>query len=156
MPSAEPWRRCAERRVEGQGVGKSRKDPTTYAILRIWLCVKTTKTFVKSRVCGMRHVEITWRVFYSTVFYKALGRASRRTSMRGHATFISCAKWFGPHGNRRGGERRRARMSERRARTDGGCTPEPLLLHTRLFAVGGEAARAAGRGMLFAGSSMDL
>ena len=45
-------------------------------------------------------------------------------------------------------------MSERRARTDGGCTPEPPLLHTRLFAVGGEAARAAGRGMLFAVSSM--
>ena len=26
MPTAEPWRRCAERRVEGQGVGKSRKE----------------------------------------------------------------------------------------------------------------------------------
>ena len=98
----------------------------------------------------------------SRAFYASFGterRGVRRFVVAGggiferHATFISCAKWFGPHGNGRGGERRRARMSGRRARTDGGCTPEPPLLHPRLFSVG-EAARAAERGMPFVGSSI--
>ena len=45
------------------------------------LC-ENDQSSVKSRICEMRRVvHSTWRVFYSFVFDKALGRASHRTPM---------------------------------------------------------------------------
>ena len=60
------------RRPQRQGGRNSRKDPAAYAILRIRLYEKPPKFQAKSRVCEMRYVTITWRVFYSEFFARRL------------------------------------------------------------------------------------
>ena len=61
---------------------------TTYAILRIWLCLKTTKSsmnkagYVRCATC-----VITRGVSSIRVLFRALGRASDKTWILRHATF---------------------------------------------------------------------
>ena len=56
----------------------SRKDPTTYAILRIWLRMETTKSSEKAEYVGC----VAWEsrgVSFVLCFLKALGRAAFET-----------------------------------------------------------------------------
>ena len=72
----------------------------TYAILRIWLCLKTTKSsmnkagYVRCATC-----VITRGVSSIRVFYKALGRASDETGIYRHATFSFSRRRGGVRGN---------------------------------------------------------
>jgi len=72
--------RRARPRAATRGAAETPPTPAaTYAILRIWLYLKTTKIhgeaeYARRAMCAIH----TWRVLYSC-FSKALGRASDRT-----------------------------------------------------------------------------
>ena len=76
----------------------------TYAILRIWLCLKTTKSsmnkagYVRCATC-----VITRGVSSIRVLFRALGRASDKTWILRHATF-SFLRLSGVVSNKRRGK----------------------------------------------------
>ena len=71
----------------------------TYAILRIWLCAKTTKSSYRSRICEMRRVDYsTWRVFFSCFCIGAWSCLAQDMNLR-HATLLFCAKSVNVQGN---------------------------------------------------------
>ena len=61
----------------------------TYAILRIWLCLKTTKSSMnKAGYVRCATWSIPRGVSFIRVLFRALGRASDKTWIYRHATFF--------------------------------------------------------------------